>query len=143
MNPKARRFARQYAVQAIYQWQLAGTNPRDIEAQFVAQHEMSKKTDHEYFKELIHTVPSMVNELDQHMEPFSDIPINELDPIELAILRLSIFELAKRPDIPYKVVINEALELTKKFGSDEGHKFVNGILDNVAKKLREIEISNK
>ena len=75
------------------------------------------------------------------MTPFLSRPIDELDPVELAILRLSIYELAKRPDIPYRVVINEALELTKKYGSIEGYKFVNGVLDHVAKEVRKIEIA--
>lgn len=141
MNPKARRYARQYAVQAMYQWQIAHTLPADIESQFLTHQQMSKKTDMIYFKELIHTIPRLHEELDNHMIPFLNRPIDELDPVELAILRLGIFELAKRLDIPYRVTINEALELTKKYGSVEGYKFVNGVLDHVAQKLRETEIA--
>jgi len=140
MNPKARRFARQYAVQALYQWQISHTLPRDIETQFLLHHQMSKKTDLVYFKELIHAIPEHHDELDNYMNPFLNRPINELDPVELAILRLSIYELAKRWDIPYRVIINEALELTKKFGSIEGYKFVNGVLDHVAHTIRSTEI---
>lgn len=141
MNPTARRYARQYAVQAIYQWQIAHTLPADIESQFLTYQQMSKKTDMLYFKELVHAIPRLADELDQHIIPFLDRPLDELDPIELAILRLSTFELAKRLDIPYRVTINEALELTKKYGSVEGFKFVNGVLDHVAKKLRPQEIA--
>jgi transcription antitermination protein NusB len=141
MNPTARRFARQYAVQALYQWQISHTLPADIEAQFLVHHQMSKKTDLSYFRELIHAIPDYHEELDAHMKPFLDRPIAELDPVELSILRLSIYELAKRLDVPYRVVINEALELTKKFGSIEGYKFVNGVLDHVAHKLRTTEIN--
>ena len=141
MNPSARRLARQYALQALYQWQLSEAVPAEIEAQFLKHQKMNKKTDFVYFKELIHAVPNHFAELDQLMTPFLSRPIDELDPVELAILRLSIYELAKRPDIPYRVVINEALELTKKYGSIEGYKFVNGVLDHVAKKVRKIEIA--
>lgn len=141
MNPTARRFARQYALQALYQWQIAHTLPADIEEQFLVHQQMSKKTDLAYFKDLVHAIPEYHEELDQHMIPFLSRPIEELDPIELCILRLSIYELAKRLDVPYRVVINEALELTKKFGSIEGYKFVNGILDHVARKLRTHEMA--
>lgn len=141
MNPKARRYARQYAVQAIYQWQIAHTLPADIESQFLTHQPMSKKTDMIYFKELVHAIPRYHEEIDNHMIPFLSRPIHELDPVELAILRLGIFELAKRFDIPYRVTINEALELTKKFGSVEGYKFVNGVLDHVAQQLRSTEIA--
>jgi N utilization substance protein B len=141
MNPSARHNARHHALQAMYQWQLSHTPISDIEAQFIAHHITNKKIDLDYFKELIRAVPAQQEELDQEMIPFLSRPIDELDPIELAILRLSIYELSKRIDIPYRVVINEALELTKKFGSVEGYKFVNGILDQVARKLRTHEIT--
>lgn len=141
MNPTARRLARQYAMQALYQWQLSHTAPAEIEDQFIRHQKMNKKTDLVYFKELIHGIPDHQDELDNHMNPFLSRPIDELDPIELAILRLSIYELAKRLDVPYRVAINEALELAKKYGSVEGYKFVNGILDQVAKKLRAHEIA--
>ena len=141
MNPTARRFARQYAVQAIYQWQIAHTLPADIESQFLTHQQMSKKTDMIYFKELVHAIPRLSDELDELIIPFLNRPLDEIDPVELAILRLSTFELAKRFDIPYRVTINEALELTKKYGSVEGFKFVNGVLDQVAQKLRSTEIA--
>lgn len=139
MNPTARRNARQYALQAMYQWQLSETPIREIELEFLVHH-IKEKTDLDYFKELIHGIPDYCEELDNHMTPFLSRPINELDPIELAILRLGIYELAKRLDVPYRVSINEALELAKKFGSIEGYKFVNGILDQVARTLRIDEI---
>ena len=139
MNPTARRNARYYALQALYQWQLSGNPTPEIEAEFIAN-QIKKTTDLDYFKELLHSVTQQFKEMDQHMAPCLSRPIDELDPIELAILRLSIYELAKRPDVPYKVVINEALELTKRFGSVEGYKFVNGVLDQVAKKLRAVEM---
>lgn len=141
MRPTARRLARQYALQALYQWQLSQALPSDIEAQFLTHQQMNKKTDFVYFKELIHAIPEQYQELDNLMTSFLNRPVDELDPVELAILRISLYELAKRLDIPYRVIINEALELTKKYGSVEGYKFVNGVLDQVARQVRTQEIA--
>lgn len=138
INPIARHNARRYALQAMYQWQLARTPLDEIEAEFLHYH-IDKKLDLEYFKELIHGVPKHQHEIDREMQFFLDRSMHEIDPIELAVLRLAIYELMKRPDVPYRVIINEALELTKKFGSIEGYKFVNGILDRIAKKNRMTE----
>jgi N utilization substance protein B len=140
MNPTARRNARFYALQAMYQWQLNHTPINELETDFLVRH-IKKKTDIEYFKELIHAVPKKFDELDAEMLPFLKRPLQELDPVELSILRLGIYELAHRLDVPYRVAINESLELTKQFGSIEGFKFVNGILDQVAHKLRTHEIN--
>jgi N utilization substance protein B len=140
MNPTARRHARHYILQAMYQWQISGTSPSDIEQQFIA-HQITKKIDIDYFKELVHMIPEQVDSLDKQMTPFLKRPLLELDPVELAILRLATYELVYRLDIPYRVVINEALELTKKFGSIEGFKFVNGVLDQVARKIRDVEVA--
>lgn len=139
-NPKARRNARRYALQAMYQWQIADTPIACIEAEFFRYH-IDKTIDLTYFKELIHGVPLNQQEIDQEMRAFLGRSLQEIDPVELSVLRLAIYELIKRPDVPYRVIINEALELTKKFGSLEGYKFVNGILDRVAKKNRQTEIS--
>ncbi|RDI45170.1 transcription antitermination factor NusB [Aquicella lusitana] len=139
INPVARHNARRYALQAMYQWQLAGTSINELEAEFLHYH-IDKKLDLTYFKELIHGVPKHQHEIDHEMQPFLGRSLQEIDPVELAVLRLAIYELIKRPDVPYRVIINEALELTKKFGSIEGHKFVNGVLDRVAKKTRVTEI---
>lgn len=140
MNPSARRNAREYALQAMYQWQISGTALSDLEVQFLNR-EIRKKTDLEYFKELMHSIPKQSDDIDVLMKPYLSRPLNELDPVELAILRIAIYELSNRIDIPYRVVINEALELTKKFGSVEGFKFVNGVLDQVARQTRTIEIN--
>lgn len=138
-NPVARHNARRYALQAMYQWQVAGTSLHDIETEFLRYH-IDKKLDLDFFKELVHGVPEHRLEIDQTMEPYVGRPLVEIDPIELAVLRVAVYELMKRPDIPYRVIINEALELTKKFGSIEGHKFVNGVLDRVARMKRAREI---
>jgi len=139
INPIARHNARRYALQAMYQWQIADTAINEIENEFLQYH-IDKKLDLAYFKELIHGVPKHQQEIDQEMQPFVGRPLSEIDPIELAVLRLAIYELIKRLDVPYRVIINEALELAKKFGSIEGHKFVNGVLDRIAKKNRVTEI---
>lgn len=140
MNPTARRNAREYALQAMYQWQISATPLNELEHQFLTR-EIRKQTDLEYFKELMHAIPKQFDEIDNLMTPFLKRPINELDPVELAILRIAVYELSKRLDIPYRVAINEALELTKRFGSIEGYKFVNGVLDQVARQLRAIELN--
>lgn len=140
MKPRARHNAREYAVQAMYQWQLSGAPVSDIEAQFLSEH-ITEEIDLEYFQELIRHIPNEIEELNKHMHPFLKRSLKDLDPVELAILHIGIYELSKRPDIPYRVIINEALELTKKFGSIEGYKFVNGVLDQVARQLRVHEIA--
>lgn len=138
LDPSARHNARHYAVQAMYQWQLTDAPLRDIESEFLA-YQIEKKTEIEYFKELIHGIPEHQAELDKFIRTYIDRPFNEIDPIELAVMRLAVYELLKRPDIPYRVIINEALRLTKTFGSVEGFKFVNGVLDKVAKQIRATE----
>jgi len=144
VSPAARHNARRYALQAMYQWHIANTSISEIETEFLTYH-IDKKFDLAYFKELIHGIPEHQHEIDQEMRPFLARPMSEIDPIELSVLRIAIYELIKRPDVPYRVIINEALELTKKFGSVEGHKFVNGLLDKIAKKNRvdEINMSRK
>jgi len=140
MNPTARRHARHYALQAMYQWQISGAPVQEIEGQFLAD-QIKKTTDLDYFKELVNNIPAQQVELDKVFMPFIKRPIEELDPIELAVLRLATYEFVHRLDVPYRVSINEALELTKKFGSIEGYKFVNGVLDQVARKVRHIEVA--
>ncbi len=140
MKPIERHNARESALQAMYQWQVAGAPLADIEAEFLNEH-ITEQIDLAYFQELLHTIPTIIDELDELLTPHLKRPIRELDPVELAVLRIGVYELAKRPDIPYRIIINEALELTKKFGSIEGFKFVNGVLDQVARKLRAIEIA--
>lgn len=140
LDPAARHNARHYALQAMYQWQLTGNAINDIENEFIT-YQIKKKVDLPYFKELIKGTFELLDDIDQEMTPFLGRPLHELDPIELNVLRLATYEIMKRPDVPYRVIINEALELTKRFGSIEGYKFVNGVLDRVAKKNRAVEIS--
>lgn len=135
----ARSLARHRAVQALYQWQVAGQNLSDIDSQFVTEHDM-KKADVAYFQELLHQVPAHLGELDAQFASLLDRPIPELDPVERAILRIGVYELKFRLEIPYRVIINESVDLAKVFGADQSHKYVNGILDKVARKLRATEM---
>lgn len=136
---KARHLARKRAVQALYMWQMTGQDLSDIDQQFVLEHDMNK-VDMKYFKELLHKVPANITDIDAQIEPLLDRPFHELDPVECAIMRLGVYELQYRIDVPYRVVINEAVELAKTFGAEEGHKYVNSILDKASKQLRAIEI---
>jgi transcription antitermination protein NusB len=138
-NSVTRHNARRYAVQAMYQWQVANAPLSDIENEFLQMH-IEKKIDREYFKELIYGIPEHQKEIDDTIKQYLNRSMQDIDPVELAVLRLATYELMKRPDVPYRVIINEALELTKKFGSVEGFKFVNGVLDKIAKQLRATEI---
>ena len=139
MKPQARHKARFLALQAIYQWQVTSDSIADIRVQFLDK-TSSKKVDADYFNDLLKGVSENVADIDQTIIPFLDRKIEDLDMVELAVMRLATYELMKRLDVPYKVVINEALELTKNFGSIEGFKYVNGVLDRVARLLRDREI---
>ncbi len=141
LDPGARRNARLYALQAMYQWQLANPPLADIETEFL-RYRVDRKIDLDYFKELLYGVPEHQATLDRDMQPYLGRLLQEIDPIELAVLRIAVYELSHRPDVPYRVIINEALELSKKFGSVDGYKFVNGVLDRVAKKKRIHEIKS-
>lgn len=134
-----RRVARSLAMQALYQWHMAGQSLNEIEAQFRVDNDFSG-VDGAYFHEILTGVARQKPELDETFTPFLSIPLDELDPVELAILRLSAWEMKDRVDVPYKVVINEGIELAKVFGATDGHKFVNGVLDKVAPVLRAAEV---
>ena len=134
-----RREARQLATQALYQWHMAKHSLNEIEAQFRVDNDFSG-VDGAYFHDILTGVARQKTELDASFAPFLSIPLEELDPVELAILRLSAWELTSRVDVPYKVVINEGIELAKVFGATDGHKFVNGVLDKLAPVLRAAEV---
>ena len=138
---KARSLARKRAVQALYMWQMTDMDLSDIDEQFVLEHDMSK-VDLKYFHELLHQIPKKLDILDQTMAPLLDRPLEEIDPVERAILRIGLYELHFRLDVPYRVVINEAVELAKVFGADQSHKYVNSILDGAARKVRSVEFQH-
>ncbi|MBX3725743.1 MAG: transcription antitermination factor NusB [Xanthomonadales bacterium] len=130
--------ARRRALQAVYAWQLSGYPMRQVEQQFA--HEQDDETaDLEYFKALIAGVETQVEQLDAQLGQVLDRPLAQVDPIERAVLRLAAWELINRIDVPYKVVLNEALELAKRFGNEQGHAYVNGVLDQLAARLRRAE----
>ncbi len=135
----SRHKARRAAVQALYQWQLTQQAPGDIEDHFILDHEMND-VDLEYFHHLVREVPLHLHELDDHITPHLDRDLSEVDPVERAILRIGAYEFEFHPEIPYKVILNEAVELAKTFGAEHGHKYVNAILDKVAAGLRSSEI---
>ena len=137
---RARRLARKRAVQALYSWDLSQEDLGDIEQQFLLEQNM-KDVDLAYFKELLHEVPGHLDEIDQRITPKLDRPFKELDPVECAVMRLAVYELLYRRDVPYRVVINEAIELAKIFGAEDGFKYVNSIVDNLAKELRTVEVN--
>jgi N utilization substance protein B len=137
---KARHKARQLVVQALYQLQFNHCTKEEIENQYL-EDIYAKNMDVVYFKDLLHGVLQNTAEINQIIQPFLDRPINELTPIESAVLSMATYELKSRLDVPYRVIINEALELTKSFGTSEGYRYVNGVLDKLAKKLRAQEIS--
>ncbi len=134
---KGRSNARKKAMQALYQWHMSGNDLVEIETQFHQEQNM-EKVDTDYFHVLLHQVPAEVTQLDQLIEQYNQRD-NEIDPIELSILRLSTYELKYRIDIPYKVIISEAITLARLFGSDKSHAFVNSLLDKLSKDLRSIE----
>jgi N utilization substance protein B len=130
--------ARRLAMQALYQWDLSGSNLSEIEVQFLEDEDFSK-ADKDYFHELLHQVPARLDEVEAAFSPYLDRPLKELDPVERALLRLASYELLARVDIPYKVVINESVNLTKKFGAEQAYKYINGVLDKTARTLRAVE----
>jgi N utilization substance protein B len=135
-----RSAARSFALQAVYQWQMNHAPVNDIEAQFAVDHDLGK-CDKAYFRELLQGVTAKATSLDDLFEELLDRPLAELDPIELATLRIGAYELAERLDVPYRVAINESVELAKSFGASESHKYVNGILDKLAQRVRREEIA--
>ncbi len=145
VNPWARRQARRAGVQALYEWQMSQNDLATITAGFEANGSL-KRADRDFFGELLRGVVTGSSadgrtcELDEHFAPLLDRKVSELDKVELAILRLGSFELAQRIDVPYRVVIDEYVELAKVFGAEESHKYINGVLDKVAAKLRTVEI---
>jgi N utilization substance protein B len=134
-----RKKARRYALLALYGWMLSDNPVKDIENYVLSEHSEAD-FDQEYFRALLYGIPEQTGDLELEMVPYVSRKVQDLDPIELTILRISTFELKNRLDVPYKVIINEALELAKTFGATDSHKFVNGVLDKMVRKLRPLEL---
>jgi N utilization substance protein B len=135
MKPSPRRKARELAVQAIYSWQVSNNAVTDIETNFLIDN-AKRRFDIEFFQLLLRGVCTDITEIDSKLSPNVDRPLDEIDQVEKAILRVATFELITCLDVPYRVVINEAIELAKSFAADDSHKFVNGVLDKVLKITR-------
>lgn len=134
----ARSRSRRRALQALYAWQMSGSRMAAVIEQFRHEQDM-EVADLEYFEDLLHGVEGHVGELDAALEPYVDREVEQIDPIERAALRLAAYELKFRLDVPYRVILNEAIEVTKRFGADHGHSYVNGVLDKLAGELRAAE----
>ena len=139
---QTRTNARKAAVQALYQWQMTGQNLNEIEQQFL-QEDRLKDAQKSYFTELFHGVPKNLELIDQALSEFVDRPVDSIDPVERAILRIGVYELSHRLDMPYRVILNVGINLAKYFGADGSHRYVNGILDKVAQQKRAVEIKAK
>ena len=135
-----RRRSREFAVQGLYQWLLAATDPVVIAAE-LAEAEDFDKSDVSYFRTLLNGAIDHAPQVEALIAPLLDRPVSGLSPIERGILLLAGYELMRELEVPYRVVINEAVELAKVYGGTDGHKYVNGVLDKLAAQLREIELN--
>ncbi|MEH6595083.1 MAG: transcription antitermination factor NusB [Colwellia polaris] len=135
MKPSPRRKARELAVQAVYSWQLSQNNIAEIELNFLTDNS-ARRFDIPYFQQLFNGVTTNVGSIDDKIAPHVDRPLDDVDHVEKAVLRVAVYELTNCLDVPYRVIINEAIELAKSFAADDSHKFVNGVLDKVVKLVR-------
>lgn len=136
---KGKRRARRLALQALYQWHMSATALSEIEAQFRVANNMDS-VDVEYFCCLLHTIPQQLMQIEEAFTPYIDRPIQQLNPIELTVLRIGTFELLNCPDLPYRIVLDESVSLTREFGSQDGFRYVNGVLNNLARLVRAQEV---
>ncbi len=139
---QAKTNARRCAVQALYQWQMSGDSLSRIETYFLEEEHL-KGAQKTYFSELFHGVPKQLDVIDAALAEFVDRPVEKIDPVERAILRIGVYELINRLETPFKVIINEGVNLAKDFGAEGSHKYINGILDKVSQKQRAVEIAAK
>lgn len=137
--PSARRRARQAALQGLYQWLISREDPGVIQAH-VEEHEEHAGCDRPYFEQLLHGCIQAASELDAVLARHIDRPLAALSPVEHAALMIGTYELRQSVEVPYRVAINEGVELAKAFGGTDGHKYVNGVLDKVAAELRPVEV---
>jgi N utilization substance protein B len=138
----SRRRSREFALQALYQWQLGGDSPDTLEKQ-LREVKGFDKLDATYFKVLLRGVITAATDIERKLQPYLDRPVRELSPVERGILLLAAYELLQQLEVPYKVVINEAVELAKSYGGTDGHKYVNGVLDKLAAEVRAVEMRAK
>jgi N utilization substance protein B len=142
ISPTSRRgLARRFTVQAVYQWIINENSPDALLKQFREQDDGLGRADPEYFDELLRGIVREAPALTQAIVPHLDRPLNQLDPVEYAVLLMAAYELTMRPEVPWRVIVNEAVNLAKIFGAEDGYKFVNGVLDKLARAARATEIS--
>ena len=139
---KAKQKARKLSLQALYSWDMGGIDLQTIEVNFHAENDMSK-VDTDLFKSLLYEVPKNLEKIDEAYQPHLDREQDQLDPVSRAILRISTYELLFSIEVPYKVAINEGVNLAKTFGPTDAYKFINGVLDQVAAQSRAEEIAAK
>jgi N utilization substance protein B len=139
MKPSSRSRARRLAMQGLYEWEMSGNTVDKIIGQYVVDQQM-RNVDEAYFRELMQGVAKYHEQLDEKISAYVDRAYGEIDPVEKAVLRVGAYELMQRPDTPYRVVINEAVELAKTFGAELSHKFINGVMDKLATELRSVEM---
>lgn len=137
----ARSRARRSAVQAYYQWQMTRQPMEEIISEFESERRELHKADIEYFRTLLRGMAGNAEVMDEELGPLLDRPVRDLDPVERAVLHLGAFELLHCPQTPWRVVINESVELAKMFGAEESHKYINGVLDKLARRVRATEIA--
>jgi len=138
----ARVRARRSAVQALYQWAMSAMPIQDVINEFINERTELKKADTDYFKEILHGTTRESENLDKQLIPLLDRTLDELDPVEKAILQIGLYELTFHPELPYKVVLNEAVDLAKMFGAEQSYKYINGVLDKAAQKIRKEEMKS-
>jgi len=138
---KARGKSRRFAMQAVYQWQMTGDSITDIKQQFFEENNFSV-IDTEYFSELVSGVASSISEIDPFLEKNMSRSVESVDPVERSILRIATYEFIHRFDVPYRVVLNEAVDIAKEYCAENSHGFVNAVLDKVAKEVRHIEVKS-
>lgn len=139
---QSRRYARERALQALYQWDLGRAQSSDVRKQFLDGQDMSR-VDVDYFVLLFNGVSHQPEPIDEALAEALDRPIGDLDPIERGVLRIATYELRECLDIPVRVIINEGIEITKRYGADKGHRYVNGVLDKLAASLRPLEMRQR
>ena len=133
-----RRRARRRALQALYQWDMTGQDVTDIISQFTEEQEFSN-VDRDFFVTLVKGVSRDQMDLAEKLQPFLDRPLKQLDITESVILRIAVYELLNHPEVPFQVVLDEAIDLARRFGAEQGHGFVNAVLDRAAHELRQVE----
>lgn len=138
----ARIRARRSAVQALYQWEMTHAPVSEVIAEFIRERSELKKADVDYFIAIVEGAAGRVAEIDTGLAPLLDRPLQGLDPVERAVLRIGMYELLCHPEIPWRVVVNEAVELARMFGAEQSYKYINGVLDKAARRLRAAEIRN-